>query len=133
MISSAFAQDVTTAATGAAPSAFSGLVPLLFIFVIFYFFIIRPQSKKYKAHQAMLASVVKGDTVITNGGLHGKVAKVNDNGTLTITIAKDVDVVVETSMISNAEIKATKKVEAKADSKAKPAAKKATKQSSAKK
>lgn len=135
MISSAFAQDATAAA-GAAPSAFSGLVPLLFIFVIFYFFIIRPQSKKYKAHQAMLAAVSKGDTIITNGGLHGKVVKVSDNGTLTVTVAKDVDVVVETSMISNAEVKSTKKVEAKAETKPsakKTAPKKATQQSSSKK
>jgi preprotein translocase subunit YajC len=109
MISSAVAQEVTQAGAEAAPSAFSGLVPLLFIFVIFYFFIIRPQSKKYKTHQNMLSAIAKGDTVITNGGLHGKVVKVSDNGTLTVTIAKDVDVVVERSMIANAEVKALKK------------------------
>lgn len=118
MISSAMAQDVTEAGAAAAPSAFSGLVPLLFIFVIFYFFIIRPQSKKYKTHQNMLSAIAKGDTIITNGGLHGKVVKVSDNGTMTVTIAKDVDVVIERSMIANAEVKALKKAEndnAKAD------------------
>lgn len=112
MISSAIAQEAAAAAPNASASPFSGLVFMGVIFVIFYFFIIRPQSKKYKSHQTMIAAIAKGDTVITNGGLHGKVVKVSDNGTMTLNIAKDVDVVVERSMIANAEVKAAKKAEA---------------------
>ncbi len=103
MFSPAFAQDL--AADSAAPSALSGLAPLLFIFVVFYFFIIRPQSKKYKTHQAMLSAIVKGDKVVTSGGIHGKVVKVNDDETLKISIATDVDVVVSKAMVAQVESK----------------------------
>ena len=68
----------------AAPAAgaggfITGLLPLVFIFAIFWFLLIRPQQKRMKEHQAKLAAIGRGDTVITNGGLVGKVSKITDD------------------------------------------------------
>ena len=71
---------------------FSSLVPLVLLFAIFYFLIIRPQQQKMKAHQAMVAAVKRGDTVVTAGGLVGKVAKVKDDGEVMVEIADNVQV-----------------------------------------
>lgn len=57
---------------------FIQMVPLLAIFVIFWFLLIRPQQRRMKAHQAKIGAVKKGDTVVTGGGLVGKVIKVED-------------------------------------------------------
>ena len=65
-------------ATGGAGSFIASILPLVAIFVIFWFLLIRPQQKRYKDHQAKLAAIVRGDTVVTNGGLVGKVTKVAD-------------------------------------------------------
>jgi len=70
-------------AAAAAPSAgasfFIQTIPLVLIFVIFWFLLIRPQQKRMKDHQAEIAAVKKGDRVVTGGGLIGKVTKVTDN------------------------------------------------------
>jgi preprotein translocase subunit YajC len=58
--------------------AFAQFVPLILIFAIMYFLLIRPQQKKVKEHQAMVAAVRRGDEVVTQGGLIGKVSKVKD-------------------------------------------------------
>lgn len=75
--SPAFAQTATGAAAGGA-SAFLQIVPLVLIFVIFYFLLIRPQQKRMKEHRALIEAVKKGDTVITGGGLVGRVTKVDE-------------------------------------------------------
>jgi preprotein translocase subunit YajC len=71
------------AATGAAPAGASGaivqLLPLVLIFVIFYFLLIRPQQRRMKQHQKMVSEVKLRDTVVTGGGLIGKVTKVTDD------------------------------------------------------
>jgi preprotein translocase subunit YajC len=71
------------ASAGAAPSGtaafFVQMLPLVLIFVIFYFLLIRPQQRRMKQHQAMIGAVKKNDTVVTGGGLIGKVTKVDDN------------------------------------------------------
>ncbi len=54
-------------------------LPLVLLFVIFYFLIIRPQQKQQKAHKAMLAALKKGDKIVTNGGLHAEVVKVEED------------------------------------------------------
>jgi preprotein translocase subunit YajC len=54
------------------------LMPLVLIGVIFYFLLIRPQNQRMKAHRALLSEIARGDTIVTNGGLVGKVKKVND-------------------------------------------------------
>jgi preprotein translocase subunit YajC len=70
----------------------STLVPLLLLFGIFYFLLIRPQQQRVKAHQQMVEAVRRGDTVVTAGGLIGKVAKVKDDGELMVEIADNVQV-----------------------------------------
>ena len=98
-ISPAYAQ-----ASGSAPSAgasfFLQIAPLLFIFVIFYFLLIRPQQKRMKAHQAMVQGAQIRDTVVTNGGLVGKVTKVDEHE-LEIEIAQGVKVRVVKSMLAD--------------------------------
>jgi preprotein translocase subunit YajC len=66
------------APAGSAGQFIGGLLPLVLIFVVFWFLLIRPQQKRFKEHQAKLAAIVKGDKIVTNGGLMGKVTKVAD-------------------------------------------------------
>jgi preprotein translocase subunit YajC len=74
--SPAFAQ--AAGAQGGGASVFIQFVPLILLFVIFWFLIIRPQQKRLKEHRQMVASVKKGDDVVTGGGLIGRVTKVTD-------------------------------------------------------
>lgn len=76
------------------------LLPLILIFVIFYFLLIRPQQKRVKAHQEMVANVRRGDTVVTNGGLIGKVSKVVDDKELQVDLGENMKVRVVRSMLS---------------------------------
>lgn len=76
----------------------STLLPLILIFGVFYFILIRPQQKKVKKHQNMLNSLTKGNEVVTEGGIHGVVAGLNDNVVvLRIATIKDEDVKIEVS------------------------------------
>lgn len=75
-------------------------LPLILIFVIMYFLLIRPQQKKMKDHQAMIGALRRGDQVVTAGGVIGKVTKVKDEGEIEIEIAKDVKVRVVQATIS---------------------------------
>ena len=68
------------------------LVPLILIFAIMYFLLIRPQQKKLKEHQAMVAALRRGDQVVTQGGVIGKVTKVKDEGEIEVEIASGVTV-----------------------------------------
>lgn len=79
---------------------FAGLLPLVLIFVVMYFLIIRPQSKKAKKHQEMIRTLKKGDRVVTNGGIIGTVSKVLDTE-LVLEIAKDVEVHVSRPMVTS--------------------------------
>jgi preprotein translocase subunit YajC len=76
--SPAYAQAAGQAAGGSTAAFFVQMVPLLLIFVIFWFLLIRPQQRRMKEHQAKIGAVKKGDTVVTGGGLVGKVTKVED-------------------------------------------------------
>ena len=97
-----------TPAFAASPGATSGgtaafmvqIFPLILIFIIFYFLLIRPQQRRVKQHQAMVAAVKPRDTVVTNGGLVGKVTKVEEHY-LEIEVAKDVRVRVVKSMLAD--------------------------------
>lgn len=75
-------------------------VPLILIFGIMYFLLIRPQQKKAKEHQAMVAGLRRGDQVVTQGGLIGKVVKVKDDGEIEVEIADGVKVRVVQSTIA---------------------------------
>lgn len=70
---------IAQASTGGSMGAFGQFLPLILIGFIFYFLLIRPQNKRMKEHRQMLSEVVRGDTIVTNGGLVGKVKKVNDD------------------------------------------------------
>lgn len=85
-ISQAFAQD---AAGSAAGGGLAGLLPLVLIFVVFYFLMIRPQQKRMKEHRAMLDNLRRGDRVVTSGGLIGTVSKVINEDEVTIEIGDD--------------------------------------------
>ena len=97
-INPAFAQATATAATG---SSMSGMiVQLVLIFAIFYILLIRPQQKKMKEHEAKLNAIKKGDTIITGGGIYGKVTVANiEQGELQVELAKDVVVKVALSTV----------------------------------
>ena len=97
MIGSAFAQ-----ASGASPlgGGLDFLIPMMLIFVVFYFLLIRPQQKKVKQHKEMLGAIRRGDRVVTGGGIIGTVAKVVSDSEVAIEIAEGVRVRVQRGMIS---------------------------------
>lgn len=80
--------------------AFTSFVPLILIFAIMYFLLIRPQQKKLKDHQKMVEAVRKGDQVVTQGGLIGKVSRVKDDGEIEVEIASGVKVRVVKSTLA---------------------------------
>ncbi|MFT3986364.1 preprotein translocase subunit YajC [Aestuariivirga sp.] len=99
-----FAQAAGGAAPGLGDFA-SMIVPLAAIMVVFWFLLIRPQQKKMKDHQDLLKKIAKGDTVITNGGLIGKVVKVVDDNELQVEIGENVKVRVLRAGISDVRAK----------------------------
>jgi len=82
-------------------SGFAQFIPLILIFVIFYFFLIRPQQKKIKDHKAMVASLKRGDEVITSGGIYGKIEKVHDDDKIDLLISEGLTVKVVKSTIQS--------------------------------
>lgn len=94
LVTPAYAQ----AAGGA--GAFGSFIPLILIFAIMYFLLIRPQQKKLKTHQKMVEGLRRGDQVVTQGGVVGKVTKVKDDGEVEVEIAKGVNVRVIKSTIA---------------------------------
>lgn len=92
-------------AEGAAPAGAPGLsglmsmAPLIVLFVIFYFLLIRPQQKRAKEHKAMMSALQKGDNVVTTGGVHGRIVSVNDD-TVMVEISDGVKVKISREAIS---------------------------------
>ena len=82
-------------------SGFSQFVPLILIFVIFYFFLIRPQQKKVKEHKLMVAALKRGDEIITSGGIVGKIERVLGEDKVDILISENVTVQVVKSTIQS--------------------------------
>jgi len=82
-------------------SGFAQFVPLILIFVIFYFFLIRPQQKKVKEHKLMVAALKRGDEVITSGGIVGRIERVLGDDKVDILISENVTVQVVQSTIQN--------------------------------
>ncbi|MDG2294314.1 MAG: preprotein translocase subunit YajC [Paracoccaceae bacterium] len=80
--------------------AFGQFIPLILIFAIMYFLLIRPQQKKVKQHQAMVTALRRGDQVVTQGGLIGKVVKVKEDNELEVELAEGVKVRVVQSTIA---------------------------------
>ena len=73
-------------------SGIAQLIPLILIFIIFYFFLIRPQQKKVKEHKAMVENLKKGDKIVTSGGITGIITRVVDNDKVEVEIADNVTV-----------------------------------------
>ena len=98
----AFAQATGTPGAG----DFVGMIlPLVMIMVVFWFLLIRPQQKRSKEHQQLIGKVTRGDTIVTNGGLIGKVTKVVDERELLVEIAENVKVRVARSGVADVRAK----------------------------
>jgi len=82
-------------------SGFAQFIPLILIFVIFYFFLIRPQQKRIKDHKIMVAALKRGDKVVTSGGIVGTVEKILGDDKVDLLIAENVTVQVVQSTIQN--------------------------------
>jgi preprotein translocase subunit YajC len=87
-----FATPAFAQAAGGGAEAFMSFVPLILIFVIMYFLLIRPQQKRAKEHKAMVEALRRGDQVLTQGGIIGKVSKVKEDGEIEVEIAEGVRV-----------------------------------------
>jgi preprotein translocase subunit YajC len=95
----AYAQTAGGQAGGAA--VFGSFLPLILIFLIMYFLLIRPQQKKLKEHKAMVEALRRGDQVLTQGGIIGKVTKVQEDGVVEVEIADNVKVKVARHTITS--------------------------------
>ena len=109
-VSPAYAQDASAAVGGL--EAFGQFVPLILIFVIMYFLLIRPQQKKAKEHKAMVDALRRGDMVLTQAGIIGKVVHLREDGEIEVEIAKDMKV----RMIRSAVVQVLSKTEPAANS-----------------
>jgi len=95
LISPAYAQSAAADPTG----GFMQLLPIVLMFVVLYFLMIRPQMKRAKEHKALLESLNKGDEVVTGGGIAGRITKVGDNF-ITVEIANAVEIQVQKQAVS---------------------------------
>ena len=98
-ISNAYAQTAGTAADVGMMGNLTTFLPLVLMFVVMYFLMIRPQQKRAKEQKTMMDAIAKGDEVITSGGILAKVAKVNDNY-VTLEVAANTEIVVQKSSIT---------------------------------
>ncbi len=98
-ISNAFAQTAGTAADAGIMGNLTTFLPLVLMFVVMYFLMIRPQQKRAKEQKSMMDALAKGDEVITAGGILGKVAKVNDSY-VTVEIAAGTEIVVQKASVT---------------------------------
>ncbi|MCK5640003.1 MAG: preprotein translocase subunit YajC [Gammaproteobacteria bacterium] len=105
-ISEAIAEAAPAAAQQ--PSMLEALLPFIILFAVFYFLLIRPQSKRAKAHRELVASMGKGDEVVTNGGMLGKVVELGDNFLL-VEVADNLQIKIQRDAIANLMPKGTYK------------------------
>jgi preprotein translocase subunit YajC len=105
-VTPAYAQAAGAAGTGGIGDIFIQLMPILLLVVIFWFLIFRPQQKRLKAQQAMLSAIRRGDTVVTTGGIVGKVTKAVDGEDLEVEIASGVKVKIVRGMVADVRSKA---------------------------
>ncbi|OCG13152.1 preprotein translocase subunit YajC [Gilliamella sp. wkB292] len=105
LISNAYANE------GAAAESNPYFLPIMLVVfgLFFYFMIMRPQQKRAKAHRELMASISKGDEVLTNGGLIGRVSKVNDNGYIALELNDTTEVVIKRDFITSVLPKGTMK------------------------
>ena len=98
LISEAHAQSAPAAGAESPFGGITGMLPLVLMFVVLYFVMIRPQMKRQKEHKAMIDAVGKGDEVVTSGGMLAKVTKIGDTY-LTVEIANNVEIQIQRSAI----------------------------------
>jgi preprotein translocase subunit YajC len=92
----------TPSAPATIESGWTSMIPMVLIFVVFYFLLIRPQEKKRKAQETLVSGVKKGEEILTNAGIFGVVTKINDSdNTIIVNIAKDVEVKILKSSIAD--------------------------------
>lgn len=103
LIANAYAQDAA-----AQPGALAQFLPLILIFIVFYFLLIRPQMKRAKEHKQLVAALAKGDEVVTNGGMLGKIAELNDSF-VTLELAEGVHIKLQRHAIASVMPKGTMK------------------------
>jgi len=96
------------AAPAEQPDPIMSFLPLILIFVVFYFLLIRPQQKRAKEHKQMVATLAKGDEVVTNGGLLGKITEIGDNF-IQVQISEGIEVKVQRQAVSTLMPKGTMK------------------------
>ena len=101
-----FISDALAAGPENLSDSLTSFLPLIIIFVVFYFLLIRPQTKKAKEHKQMVESLAKGDEVVTNGGLLGKLTKIGDNF-VELEVAEGFTVKLQRHAISNVMPKGT--------------------------
>ena len=107
-ISLAHAQTAPAAAPGGIESSLMSMLPLVLMFVVLYFIMIRPQMKRQKEHKAMVEALAKGDEVVTAGGLYGKVSKIGETN-LHIEVANGVEVMIQRHAVTQVLPKGTLK------------------------
>lgn len=105
-----FIADAFAQAAPARPPAqfFLDILPIVFLFVVFYFVMVRPQTKRNKEHKKMMEALAKGDEIVTTGGMLGRVLEVGENFVL-IDVGKAVEVKVQKAQIANTVPKGTVK------------------------
>lgn len=99
MINIAYAMGQGGSSAGQGAAGFTSLIPIILMFVIFYFLLIRPQQKKAKEHREMISHLKKGDRIVTSGGLHGRITAVGET-TMTVEIADRVRVKIARGNVS---------------------------------
>jgi len=93
------------AQSGPLDGALVNILPILLMFVIFYFLLLRPQQQRVKAHKEMVANIRRGDTVVTSGGIIGKVTKVRDDVEIEVEIAENTRVRVLKGTVTEVRVK----------------------------
>jgi preprotein translocase subunit YajC len=111
-MSSAWAQQVGGLSLPAGMEGITQFLPLILIFAVFYFLLIRPQQKKMKAHRELMSQLARGDRVVTNGGLVGTVTKLLNDNEVQVEIADGVRVTIMRPMIASVLNKTETKAEA---------------------
>lgn len=111
-ISDAIAESGAAGAAAQSPDPLASLILPIGLVVLFYFFLIRPQSKRQKEHRQMVSELQKGEEVITTGGILGKITEVNDDF-ITLEIAKDVSLNIQKNAVQTIMPKGTIKEQSK--------------------
>jgi preprotein translocase subunit YajC len=99
LISTAHAQTAAATAASGPMDSLTQMLPIVLMFVVLYFLMVRPQMKRAKEHKALLEALTKGDEVVTQGGIAGRVTKINDNF-IGVEIADNVEIQVQKQAIS---------------------------------